>query len=411
MKRDQVLQVLYDLALVSGGETRVEPLVTRTLQRLLYHTPFNCGIFFSNITKDEPENQHEGQVEVLLLQIIGGGSVRQFQGKTLRLPIELLFGPPGLFEDAVYIESIFGTGCKYRAGLRLPVDENHLFMLFSPGHPELDLQLERVFQPILQNFRKTLLLCIDNERVTNELKEELETRRRLEDVLVKKEKLAVLGQLTATVNHELRNPLAAITTALYAMRLKDQQMEGAFARLLDIIDRSTFRCTQIIEEMLDFARHGEINLEVVLIDSWLFDLVQEMDLDKTVKVNFQSLLPEGFATNLDEGRFRRAILNVLENASNAMEENQAAGSESSLSITTSKKNDFLVIEIVDSGIGISPEIMDRIFEPLFSTKNFGVGLGMPIVRNIVNEHGGDIDIKSEVGKGTSVNIRVPVGIS
>ncbi|MDH5547267.1 MAG: ATP-binding protein [Gammaproteobacteria bacterium] len=408
MKREQVLQVLYDLALVTGGETRVEPLVTKTLQRLLYHTPFSSGVFFSDIARPETDTKNPPPYILARLQFaIGGGAVRNKIGQHLELPIELLCGEAGVFEDSTTIQSVFGKETHYSAGLRLPVDEHHTILLFSRESPKLEVRLDRVLSPVMQNFRKTLHLCLENERFTDALKAELETRHRLEEELIKKEKFAVVGQLTATVNHELRNPLGAMTTAIYALRRKDAKTGHHLKKLLDILDRNAFRCNQIIDEMLDYTRQPELNLNTVALDTWLDDVIEQYHVDETINVKRDTQLPPEYLVNIDEERLRRAIINVLDNGSHAIRENKDEHSLRQLTINTRLSGQRVEIIIEDSGCGIAPEVLPRIFEPLFSTRSFGVGLGMPTIKNILVQHGGNIEIASTLGQGSTVTLWIP----
>jgi signal transduction histidine kinase len=117
-------------------------------------------------------------------------------------------------------------------------------------------------------------------------------------------------------------------------------------------------------------------------------------------------LASGVTVAADPERLRRALINVINNALQAMEELRAPGQ--SLEITTSASDGLCEIVVRDSGPGIPEEIRERIFEPLFSTKNFGVGLGVPIIKNIMEDHGGGVSYASRVGEGTTVTLWLPL---
>jgi signal transduction histidine kinase len=117
-------------------------------------------------------------------------------------------------------------------------------------------------------------------------------------------------------------------------------------------------------------------------------------------------LASGVTVAADPERLRRALINVISNALQAMEENR--GAVQSLEITTRTSAGRCEIMVRDSGPGIPEELRERIFEPLFSTKNFGVGLGVPIIKNIMEDHGGGVSYASQVGEGTTVTLWLPL---
>lgn len=239
--------------------------------------------------------------------------------------------------------------------------------------------------------------------------EELVAQRTLElqkaqGELVEKERLAVLGQLTATVSHEIRNPLGTVANSLYLIReVLDQNCLAKVERPLALADRSVQRCDGIISELLDFTRQRELRSEPLQIDVWLAGVLEELVWPPGVKCiwNFGS----DTTVTADPERLRRAMVNVITNALQAME---GKSGEQTLEILTRTREKRCEIIVKDSGGGIPAEIMERIFEPLFSTKNFGVGLGVPIIRNIMEDHGGGVEYRSKVGAGTVVTLWLPL---
>jgi sigma-B regulation protein RsbU (phosphoserine phosphatase) len=246
---------------------------------------------------------------------------------------------------------------------------------------------------------------------SDDLEEKVEERtralRQAQQNLVRQEKLAVLGQLAATVSHEIRNPLATIRVSTTAVEQKVRGKGLDVERPLDRIQRNITRCDAIITELLEYTRMPELNLQTVEIDAWLDRLLDE--LAKPGDLPLRRDLHSGIRMPLDAERFRRVIINLLENARHAMQsmpEEDRAGKE--LVVETRSSGDALTLTVRDSGIGIPPEVLPHVFEPLFSTKGFGVGLGLAIVRGIVEQHGGTIELASEVGRGTSAVVRLPL---
>ena len=213
-------------------------------------------------------------------------------------------------------------------------------------------------------------------------------RKRLESGLLRRERLATLGQLTATVSHELRNPLAVIRTSVFVVRDGLNGEGPRVQRSLERIERSIVRCDRIIDELLDFTRISEIEAEPTPIDAWLEESLNEQTLPSGVALRLEFGMPD-MAVPFDRDRFRRAIINVFENDCQAM---IGEGRE-------------------DTGPGIPADVYGRIFEPLYSTKGFGVGLGLPVVKQIMDQHGGGIEIESEEGRGTRVCLWLPTGPS
>ena len=224
----------------------------------------------------------------------------------------------------------------------------------------------------------------------------------MQDELLARERLSTLGELTATVAHELRNPLSVIRNAVYVVR----ESEGDWReRALQRIERSIGRCDRIIADLLDYAQIRELRRRPIRLDDWLDALLAERRV------------PEGFVVArhfgagkahvaLDPDRFRCVIVNVLDNAIQALQEQEHGASPRRLSVATLAAQSVEIL-IEDTGPGMTSEVLAKVFDPLFSTKSFGTGLGLPTAKQIVAQHGGEITLSSEVGRGTSVRIQLP----
>jgi len=256
----------------------------------------------------------------------------------------------------------------------------------------------------------------DQKRAEEELKkhrdhleEMVEARtKELKDAqeeLVRKERLAALGQLTATVAHEIRNPLGTVQTSVFSIgdAIERNEMQRV-DRAIKLAERNIRRCDGIITELLDYTHKRKLRLESVDIGDWLGDLLDEQAIPKRIKCrrNFQS----GILVPVDREYLRRAVINVVTNAVQALEEEESPGKE--LKVETAVAGNRLEIRVIDTGPGIPDDIREKIFEPLFSTKSIGIGLGLAIVEDIMTIHGGGVDVESEVGKGTAVVLWLPV---
>lgn len=227
--------------------------------------------------------------------------------------------------------------------------------------------------------------------------------------LARQERLATLGQLAGTVSHDLRNPLGAIRNSLFSLResVGAASTPGAI-RLIDRIERNVVRCDGIVSDLLDYARHGETNRLPVDVDRWLEATLDEHLLPANITLRRD--LNAGGAALLDQNRFRRVMINLLDNAAQAIVDpgwQSTLPPENVIHVRSAFAGPFLQISVSDTGPGIAPEVLGTIFEPLFTTKSFGIGLGLPMVQRIVQQHAGTIDVVSEIGKGSTFIIRVP----
>jgi signal transduction histidine kinase len=279
-----------------------------------------------------------------------------------------------------------------------------------PASALLIYQLARVV-------RQTITLQERAERQYRELAGHLEGRvlertaelKLAHERLARKERLALLGQVTGTVSHELRNPLATLRLSVDALgRLlgSDPKLRPTIERL----ERSLDRCNQVVSDLLDFSRSPPPNPVPTDVASWIQEVVGDQCIPSWLELTYE-LPPVGTVLHLDRNRLRRAIINVVDNAIQAMEGEQKEARESPamrLAVRCAIREQRLFITVVDTGPGMTPEILSQIFEPLFTTKVRGIGLGMPAVRQIMENAGGGIEIVSAPGEGTQVTLWLPL---
>jgi signal transduction histidine kinase/purine-cytosine permease-like protein len=245
------------------------------------------------------------------------------------------------------------------------------------------------------------------ELAERELVASLEMLTETRQELMQQERLATIGQLTATVSHELRNPLGTLTSSVAVLR---KYVDGSDERVraeLDRLQRNTWRCVHIIEDLLDFSRDKQIRLQPVQMDGWIAAQLNEYELPDNVRLRVD--LQSNASALIDSERLRQAIANVLLNAHQAiaLRDGPAVG-QGNVRVATRVAGGRFELSVADDGTGIRADARDKIFTPLFSTKAFGVGLGMPLVKRIVEQHHGGIDVKSAWGKGTTVTIWLPL---
>jgi PAS domain S-box-containing protein len=230
-------------------------------------------------------------------------------------------------------------------------------------------------------------------------------RRRVEQQLFESEKLAAVGRLAASIAHEVNNPLEAIKNALYLMQIGGEGDKNS--RFLEIARKETERVSHIIRQMLGFARRpGEVDWVDInqLLEETLVLLEKKMrQLRIRITKSFDDSLPR-IKARADQ--LRQVFLNLIINAQQAIE------GEGQIVISTSRYEQALqpsiVIQLTDTGVGIAEDDLTRIFDPFFSTGKKGTGLGLWVTQDIVRQHGGRIEVSSEIGRGTVFSIVLQV---
>jgi two-component system NtrC family sensor kinase len=229
------------------------------------------------------------------------------------------------------------------------------------------------------------------------------------------DKMASLGKLSATVAHEINNPLSGMSVyaGLCRRNLLEQPLEPAFRdeviRYLELIERECQRCGVIVQNLLVFARQSGGALAMVDVNEIVrhsLMLVEHHLHISGLKLTCE-LLPGDSQIIADGGQLHQALVALLVNAVEAMSELPAGQGE--LTVRLRNRTDSIAIEIGDNGIGIPEDVLPRIFEPFFSTKEAtnGVGLGLAVVYGIVERHGGHIDVTSNAGPGATFHVVLP----
>ena len=266
-------------------------------------------------------------------------------------------------------------------------------------------------QEIAERERADTALQNLNEKLEQTVLDRTVELRGTQEMLLRKERLSSIGQITATVSHELRNPLGAIRSGIDVIKKFGDEASPHKNRAVALIDRAEKRCNDVITELLDFARVRDLARNVLAVDDWLAMTLDEYALSLSPDVILRRELNAGVSTDFDHERLRRVLVNVLDNACQALggtDDGDGEARRAEIVVTTQVAGDRLEIIVSDNGPGIAPDDIEQVFEPLYTTKTIGVGLGLPLVRQVMEQHGGGVEIMSEFGQGTKVVLWLPL---
>jgi two-component system NtrC family sensor kinase len=238
------------------------------------------------------------------------------------------------------------------------------------------------------------------EQRTVELKE-------AQDQILRSERLAALGRLSAGVAHEMNNPLSGILLFTQSL-LKKTKDDPSVHEDLEVIEQEIIRCSRIVRSLLDFARETKPKKVATQINSVIentLTLVENQAAFHNIRI-LKELDPDLPLISLDANQIQQVLMNIILNAADAM----SGGGTLAIKSQLSSQDDSVEVTIADSGCGIPKEVIDRIYDPFFTTKEQkkGTGLGLAVSYGIIKKHQGFILVESEVGKGTTFTITLPL---
>jgi len=276
---------------------------------------------------------------------------------------------------------------------------------------------EQMWQEIIQVIDKIYAELIDNQLKLEASKESLEQRtielersslelQRTQDRLIRSEKLAAIGQLAASVAHELRNPLGVIKNSAYYLR--DQLTQAgvmehypSINEFLHIIENEISLSDKIIRDLLNFSLISNPLMKPEDINAIIGYAVSITNKPENIRI-IMNLQPDMKRAFIDQYQIRQAFYNLILNAYQAMERG------GTLEISSREHEGFIEVKFADTGAGIHERDQEKIFDALFTKKAKGIGLGLAVTQGIIERHGGHIMLESEVGKGTTFTVRVPI---
>ncbi len=288
--------------------------------------------------------------------------------------------------------------------LRQPIVE------FVPGLDLEDPIFDKEFDVVLRKSNEKRILRVnmsqlrdDQDRVQGSIVsfQDQTHLRTLEKRLRQSEKMAAIGQLAAGIAHEIRNPLAGISGSIQLLQGDNSDAEQS-AKLMSIVNREIDRLNNLITEFLDFAKPEAPMEDQIDLSSLMDDVILFVKNDANQgALQIETHLQDGLLILGNRDKLRQAFLNIIVNGVQAM-----SASETPKMIVNAKKSGaFVIVSIKDQGVGIPDDLKERIFEPFHTTKSKGTGLGLAITHSIIEAHGAEIHVDSEMGVGTEFRLQ------
>jgi signal transduction histidine kinase len=254
---------------------------------------------------------------------------------------------------------------------------------------------------ILLGVSAITLIWVNQNRHLRKMKE-------MEDRIQLAERLSSLGHLAAGVAHEIRNPLNAISMGLQRLKREfppqEESQKGEYASFTELILTEIRRVNEIIEQFLTLSRPFQLDLRISSLEQLLKDLItlfQEEASSQSIHLQTE-IHPDLPLIKMDPERLTQAFINIMKNGMEAMHQGGI------LHIETHSRKDHVEVVISDSGSGIPPDQMEKIFNYYYTTKEKGAGLGLPIAHRIIEAHSGQLKMESQVGVGTKVTVMLPL---
>jgi signal transduction histidine kinase len=286
------------------------------------------------------------------------------------------------------------------------------------GQPGLVLAIVR---DITERKRAEAALTEYSERLEEMVEARTQELQAAQEQLVRQEKLAMLGQLAGSMSHELRNPLTTISNAVYYLKmvLAGDEADETIQEYLDIITSEVRDASKIISDLLDFSRIRPADKEKIAVSDLVARVLEKRPAPEGVEVKFEIAtgLPALF---VDARQIQQVLVNLVTNAFQAMttsslrrepavEPSAETAEGGEMTIRADMVGEQVRISVTDTGHGISDEHLSKLFDPLFTTKAKGIGLGLTISKTLVEANGGSIAVQSQEGIGTTLTILLPMG--
>ncbi|MBL7064656.1 MAG: hypothetical protein ISS49_10715 [Anaerolineae bacterium] len=268
---------------------------------------------------------------------------------------------------------------------------------------ELTRVNEQLLAEIAERKRAEEVMKRYSERLEEMVEERTKELREAQEQMIRKERLAVLGQLSGSMVHELRNPLGAISNAVYFLNMVLEELDPAVKGTLEILQKEVKTSERIISDLLDFARARSPIRRQVDLNDVLQKALSRIAVPGNVEVVIQ--LDESLPTiPAEPDQLAQVFGNIVFNGFQAMPEGGRLVIEAEV-----RRPNWVVVSFADTGVGIPERNLANIFEPLFTTRAKEIGLGLTIAKEIVEQHGGRVMVKSEEGVGSTFAVWLLLG--
>ena len=285
-------------------------------------------------------------------------------------------------------------------GYRVPLNSNDEFKELATSFNFMASDMEIHIRELNKEKKELLNLKVAFEQRSQELEETLDKVQNIQQDLIKSEKFATIGRLASSVAHELRNPLAAIKNISYFLSKMGAYSDNKSKQMVNMLSSEVLRANKIITDLLDYSRTKKLNKLSVDIVAFVNKVIPAVPVPSNILIT-KNL--EKFDVIMDPDKITQVLINLITNARDAM---PPEGGE--INISTKKTGNMCQIFIKDNASGMSEETLSHLFEPLFTTKLKGIGLGLPIVKEIIDAHQGKITVTSTKNVGTTFKIEIPL---
>lgn len=409
-RRDAELELVHRLA-VAGPRADTRALTQRALETVCRTTQSNAGAL------------HRFSVEEGCFEMVGdaygyaGPLVERFR----RFPT-----PPGLVGDvkpmalsarelAARGTDLGDSGFKQVAIIPLDIEGQRTGLLTlarraDEPYGDNEMYSAEVLGVQLASQLERARLYDDANRLYGDLKRSYDELARTQAELVRHERLAALGELAAVMAHEVRNPLGVIFNSLTTLK-RLVRLEGDAEMLIHIVGEEADRLNRIVGDLLDFVRPYELTRKLVDVETLVMSAVDSAAQALAApNVRVVTEVPDGLpAFPLDAHLVKQALVNLIVNAVQAMPKGGVVTVRASTESRGSGQ--WLRIDVSDQGVGLTPQVAERIFQPFFTTKATGTGLGLAVVKRIVDAHFGEVTASAnDDGAGTTFTLRLPPGL-
>ncbi len=310
-----------------------------------------------------------------------------------------------------YASNLLGMTKNKLIGKRLPQFRRIFKLLNKTGSPAVlsELSLETPENESLMVEISARFVEHGGRKLIHAIARDVSEQHALTDKLVQADKLVLLGQLSASVAHEIRNPLAAVNLNLQVLKRNTPDSEAAYNYISSAL-KGVDRISRIVEVTLNFSRPTMPDIKEININSLIpstLDMVSSIMKRKEIKIELK-LLENLPTVSADSKQMQQVMINLLTNAADAIKSKGKITIETYTESAAKGTHMMAVLLISDTGVGISPEDITKMFNPFFTRKPDGTGLGLPITQRILHQHGGIIDVESKLGEGSSFYIKLPI---